>query len=342
MTEREWVWLQSVCSMSLNAKARLLEGPVPQIKEEELKKVDIIYSSCDELGIRIITFGSPDYPEGLKNIYAPPYALYVRGKISEAPAFAVIGTRNASPYGMKMAGLIASELAEGGAAVISLLTGGIDRTATEAALDCGGKVIAVAASSPEMADEELAARILASGGAVISEHCPGVNPNRAYFRSRNRIASGISRGVVVVEAPMKSGTRLFVEEALEQGRDVFAVPGNADSENSSGIIRLIREGAVPVCSGRDVLEETGIVINEKPTINKKIIDKRQERNYIDLTVLPENELMVLEALQSGIETADEITESTGLGSADVLSALTMLQIQGIVKKHAGGFRCEGN
>lgn len=337
MTDRECIWLQSVCKAGLNAKVEMLEKGDNAIPDCDQEKVDIIYKNCDKSEIDILTYNSPDYPSGLKCIFAPPYALYKKGFIPKSSAVAVIGTRNASQYGLKMAKKISSELCAAGISIISLMTGGIDSAAVEAALEEGGNIIAVSAGPLEKVNEETARAIMQSG-ALISEYCPGTVPNKAYFRARNRIAAGISRAVVAVEAPLKSGTFYFVEEALEQGKDIFAVPGNADSENSTGIIRLIREGAVPIVSGADLLEELGI--NSKPTIKKRI-DKRETPNYIDITELQPNEAAIVKAVVEGCTSPDDISDHLGMSASEVLTSLTMLQIKGIIKKEAGGFKYEG-
>lgn len=338
MTDREFIWLQSVCRAGLNTKAEMLENNDVSIPQADEKKVDIIIDSCNESGIDILTINSSDYPSGLKRIFAPPYALYKKGFIPQGPAVAVIGTRNASQYGMKMAKTISAELSAAGISIISLLTGGIDSAAVESALEEDGSIIAVLACPLEKVDEGIV-RTVTQNGAVVSEYCPGTSPNRAFFRARNRIAAGISSAVVAVEAPLKSGTFYFVEEALEQGKDIFAVPGNADSENSAGTIRLIREGAVPVVNGAEILEELGI--NSKPTIKKRI-DKHETPNYIDITELPPIEAGIVNAVIEGCTAPDEISEFLGVSASEVLTGLTMLQIKGIIKKEAGGFKYERN
>ena len=275
-----WLWLSSLTEVNLNAKAALLEvfgnpeaafhapkgfyagiegisaRDAEALEARDLTEALQIPELCEKEGIAFLTLEDARYPQRLKEIYAPPAVLYVKGRLPdldrEVPV-AVIGTRHASPYGIKMARNIAYELSRCGAVVVSGLTQGCDAAAAEGTLAAGGVCIGVL-GTPISARSSLPSRVCRQG-ALISEYAPGTVQRKTFFRARNRIAAGISVGVVVAEAPEKSGTRLFVAEALEQGKEIFAVPGNADSESGLGTIRFLREGARLVTHGWDVAED---------------------------------------------------------------------------------------
>ena len=278
-----WLWLSSLPEVNLNAKAALLEvfgsaeaafhapkgfyagieGISPRdaeaLEARDLTEARAIPKRCEEEGITILTPDDPRYPQRLKEIYAPPAALYVKGRLPDLDGgvpVSVIGTRHASPYGIKMSRNIAYELSCCGAIVVSGLTQGCDAAAAEGALAAGGLCVGVL-GTPITARSDLPSRVCRQG-ALISEYAPGTAQRKTFFRARNRIAAGISVGVVVTEAPEKSGTRLFVAEALEQGKEIFAVPGNADSETGQGTIRFLREGAQLVTHGWEVAEELDV------------------------------------------------------------------------------------
>ena len=383
MTDRKyWIWLSSHTNVSHNSKAAVIEffdnpenaffsprGSFREIEgvtshdaeileERDISRAEEIISQCEKLGQQIITIEDSEYPSLLKEFYAPPYVLYVMGTLPDFNreiGIAVIGTRNASPYGIKMGRQMGYELAACGGIIITGLTGGIECGSADAALKAGGKVVAVLGTSIEKAPDR--AVNIASSGAVISEYAPGTPFRRQFYRHRNRISAGLSRAVCVIEAPEKSGTRLFVAEALEQGKEIFAVPGNADSENSSGTLKFLREGAHPVAHGWEIAEELNSMYHgtldgsvrdtlndiyleeETPEIipeQKKIIDKENSACYIDKTQLTETQYKIVESLLNGCCAVDEIIISTGIPASTVLAELTMLQISGKVRKEAGG------
>ena len=206
------------------------------------------------------------YPNKLKLIYDPPELLYCLGDIRllNEPSIAIVGTRNASNYGKRIAYNLSQELSKRGVTIISGLASGIDSYAHEGAFKNVGKTIAVLGSGIDVIypkeNEDLYKSIIKNGGLIVSEFPLGTKPEKDNFPKRNRIISGLSDGVVVVEAKKKSGALITADLALEQGRSVFAVPGNIDSQNSEGTNNLIKEGAVPVTSYLDIL----IAIAERP------------------------------------------------------------------------------
>lgn len=302
-----------------------------------------------------ISIGDERYPELLRHIYNAPESLYVRGSFPDfqkETAVSVIGTRRASPYGLKMARTLGYEIAKCGAWIVTGIGSEIDSAAAEGAIQAGGKVIAVLGTPVENARSALAEKI-SENGALISEYPKGTVTQKAFFKMRNRIAAGISVGVLVVEAPEHSGTRLFVTEALNQGKDIFAVPGNADSEMSSGTIRLIKEGAKMVTHGWEVAEEyprrlhpvicenSGMECAVLPARQQKnIVDKKNVGRYIDVTVIPkdlsESEVLIYKAVGEGCRSTDEIVAKTGLAVSAVSGNLTMLQIKGLIRKDPSG------
>lgn len=382
-----WLWL-SAAAVSPRAKAALIEnygdaesvwnapagnfvhvaGVTAQeasiLENRDLSNANRIAGACEEQGIRILTYQDAEYPGRLRNIFAPPVVLYVKGKLPDVDneaLIAVIGTRKASAYGLKMGRDLAFQICCCGGKVVSLLTGGVDAEAAKGALSANGYCIGVLGTAHEEEYGYLA-RELSVRGAVVSEIPPGVRSQKHFFRDRNRIAAGLSAGVVVVEAPERSGTRLFAQEALEQGKEIFAVPGNADSENSVGTLSLIQEGAKLVTCGWDVLTEfesrfPGKLSDQgrrpapisRPFSGRAAdaaeqnlsVDKDEARGYIDLreqlSALSEDELLIVTAIGKGPTHADDIIEKSGLPTALVLKLLTMLTIKKYVSKRPGNY-----
>jgi len=218
--------------------------------------------------IRIVTWADREYPVQLKNIYDPPPFLYVNGKITldDALAVAVVGSRSASEYGRKVTEDLSRSLAAQGITVISGMARGIDSCAHYGALAGRGRTIAVLGSGVDVVyppENKKLYDAISAAGAIVSEYPPGTEPSSYHFPARNRIISGMSRGVLVVEASPKSGSLITARLALEQGRDVFAVPGNVYSYKSKGTNHLLRSGAKLVESAQDILEELQLQGDEK-------------------------------------------------------------------------------
>jgi DNA processing protein len=219
-----------------------------------MKKLEIKEISCKE----------NDFPESLKNIIPPPQKLYYRGSLSsiKKPCITIVGTRRATPYGLEIANLISRDLTEAGITIVSGLALGIDGAAHQGALKAKGKTVAVLGSGlNELYPKEhkkLAMDILSSEGALISEYEPETKPAPNQFLERNRIVSGLSLAVVVVEAPLRSGAISTAHHALEQGREVFIVPGPIHNSNYFGSHKLIRDGARLVSSARDIINDLNL------------------------------------------------------------------------------------
>jgi len=211
--------------------------------------------------VDIISINDSEYPEILRNIYDPPLSLYIRGnkKILNDDCIAIVGCRVCSQYGRNVAKELAYNISKHNINIVSGLAKGIDGVAHEGAIVAGGKTIAVLGNGLDtiypLENVTLAKEILKTGGAIISEYPLGESPKKQNFPERNRIVSGMSKGIIVVEAKEKSGTLITVDFALEQGKDVFVVPGNINSENSKGTNELIKQGAKLITTYKDVLEE---------------------------------------------------------------------------------------
>jgi len=224
-----------------------------------------ILSKLRDLGITALTLQDPTYPENLRHVADPPPVLFTRGTLcpNDAVAVALVGTRRATPYGKAVAERFATDLAQAGVTVVSGLARGVDTAAHRAAIRAGGRTIAVLGNGLDQVypseNHNLARGIVtADKGALVSEFAPGVPPDAVNFPRRNRIISGLSRLTVIVEAGEKSGALITADFALEQGRDVLAVPGSILSPSSAGSNYLLKQGAMPVTSAEDILEALGV------------------------------------------------------------------------------------
>jgi DNA processing protein len=288
--------------------------------------------AADSMGIRIVTQVDPEYPEYLKEIHDPPLALYVKGRIElgDKNAIAIVGTRRPSHYGRDIASSLSLALARSGFTIISGLATGIDTAAHENALHAQGRTIAVLGGALDCmypkSNIELAESI-AQNGAVISEFRLGRRPDKMTFPMRNRIVSGLSKGVVVVEAGRASGALITAHQALEQGRSVFAVPGRVDSERSRGCHDLLRNGAILVETSDDVLGEYDIRLSSV---------ERQEVVNTAIVGLSEDELNLVKLLEDGAQNIDNLIRGSGLKSSIVSGALISLEMKRVVRRMPGG------
>jgi DNA processing protein len=287
--------------------------------------VATLYREIESKGVRIATPVDDHYPTLLAEIPAPPPVLYFRGDLIETDrtAVAIVGTRRVTSYGREMAARLSADLARAGVTIVSGLARGVDGVAHQAALDAGGRTIAVLGSGinriypPE--HRKLAARI-AEQGAVLSDYLPDTPPDGVNFPPRNRIISGLSLGVVVIEAPDRSGALITVDFAADQGRDVFAVPGPVLAENSAGCNRLIREGARLVRSADDILEDLQLRR-----------DHRREAVTQQSLPLSEDERRLLAVLTLQPQHIDDLAELSDSTVAEISGRLMMLELQGLVR-----------
>jgi len=279
--------------------------------------------------VRVLVWGDPDYPAPLQQVGSAPPVIYVRGtlEVEDARAVAVVGSRRATAYGEAVAGDLARELAQRGLTIVSGLARGIDAAAHRGALDAGGRTLAVLGSGLDQIyppEHRGLAEAVGRTGALLSEFPLGTPPLRLHFPQRNRIISGLSLGVVVVEAGLGSGALITADHALEQGREVFAVPGRVHARYSEGCNRLIKAGAKLVESWEDVVSE--LVPALKPP------RRRARRAPPSLTP---DEQRVYEALAAGPLHIDAIIVATGLGGGRVASILVELEMRGVVRAVKG-------
>lgn len=277
--------------------------------------------------IRTINIKDENYPKLLKEIKDPPKVLYVRGELkTEENCFAVVGTRMFSPYGKQVALEIAGDLAEAGLTIVSGLAPGIDTFSHQATVERSKRTIAVLGTGVDdksiypQSNLKLAKKILEIGGCLISEYPPGTKGTKFTFPNRNRIISGLSLGVLVVEAKQKSGALITAEWAKKQGRKVFAVPGPIHSSNSKGPHYLIKTGAKLVENANDILKELKLPIKELSSFYE---GETEEEN------------LILEALKEESLDIDRIIEKTKLSAAIVASTLAILEIKGKVRNLGG-------
>lgn len=387
-----WIWLSRLSGIRADQKLALLRifrdpeeiykadpcafSAVDGLSAKELQSLENrdlhsarkILSDCTEKNISILTFGDAAYPARLKNIAHPPLVLYYKGCLPDwesVPVIGVVGTRKASPYGLQTARQLGCQIAACGALVASGGADGIDTQALEGALQAHKRVIVVLGFGADVvypAKNKALFEQAQKQGCLLTEYAPGTPPNSWNFPQRNRIISGLSCGTVVVEAPERSGALNTARHTLEQGRDVFVVPGNVDSTSSAGSNQLLREGAIPVFTGWDVVSQyeylyPGFVRRvdvtagetvlkqqsvfpgaETRTDNKSIDNPGKSRYSVEdnrALNLTEEEKAVLSHLTHQPVHVDKVIDAAGLPAGKVLSVLTMLAMKGAVKNHPG-------
>ncbi len=315
------------------------KGVGPELARKILEQRDKVSPSDEEdrafrLGARIVTCLDAEYPAPLKKIYDPPLALYVQGTLEarDAHALALVGTRHATHYGLSTADRMGYQLAKVGFTVVSGLARGIDTASHRGALKGGGRTLAVLGSALDClypAENEELARQIAQQGAVISEYALGRQPDRTTFPYRNRVVSGLSMGVVVIEAGVNSGALMTAEQALEQGRSVMAVPGRLDSAASKGPHRLIKNGARLVEDVDDILLEFEFLIPPEKKKNAQALDPRPQIQ------LAEEEQKIVRALWENPLDMDSLVRKTGLPVSRVSSLLIALEMKRVIRMLPG-------
>lgn len=320
--------LQSVRGIGEKLRCSILEqrGQIDPAAETE---------RAEALGIRIITPLDDEYPEALKAIHDPPLALYVRGNFlpNDTHALGIVGSRKATHYGLNVADRMAYQLAQSGFTVVSGLARGIDTAAHTGALKAKGRTIAVlGAAIDQLTPPENAelADAIAKSGAVVSEYPLGRQADRQTFPYRNRIISGVSMGVLVVEAGAKSGSLHTADAALEQGRTVFAVPGRIDHPAAKGTNRLIKNGAKLVDNVGDILEEFELLI--PPGVLGEPEKQPAARPEIPLS---EEEKKLVEILWQGEQDVDSLTRETEMASSEISGLLLGLEMKRVIKMLPG-------
>ncbi|MDF2532680.1 MAG: dprA [Clostridia bacterium] len=297
------------------------------VNNRSLEKIDKYLKKVKDNSIKIVLSNQEEYPGNLKTIYDPPPVLYCLGELKQddKEAIAIVGARKATDYGLKTAESLAEQLVQNGLTIVSGMALGIDAAAHRGAIKGGGRTIAVFACgviNPHPRSNINLYREILKNGAVVSEYPLGMNPYPGNFPARNRIISGLSLGTLVVEANIKSGSLITADFSLEQGRDVYAVPGNINSPSSMGTNNLIKNGAKLVDCVEDILCE----------LPSSCLIKAANKIHIHLE---DNEALIAAALLENGKTVDQIAAETGLGINEVLSNAAIMELRGIIKSING-------
>jgi len=312
-----------------------IEGVSEDIKEKVLanrnnQNIKRLFEKIQEQNLNVITIYDENYPNRLRYIYDSPRVLYLKGQtfVDEELSIAIVGSRKSTSYGKWACEKFTRELVNMGVTIISGLAAGIDAIAHKMALENGGKTIGVLGSGIDVIYPKRNLSLykeMEEKATIISEFPIGMPPLAHNFPQRNRIISGLSLGVIVIEAQEKSGSLITAHHAIEQGKDVFALPGNINSIFSSGTNKLIRDGARPLLEIEDIIEEIH-ELKGSLSVNKKIED------YSDFS---DSEVKILRALEEGPLHADTIVYKTGLDISNVISILTILELKGAVQELSG-------
>ena len=319
-----------------------------------LAAVAKVFAVCQQKAIQLIGWGDDAYPEPLRHIQDAPPVLYVRGRseLLLRPQLAIVGSRNATRAGLDHAWQFAAALARKGYAVTSGLAQGVDGAAHAGALSAGGDTVAVVGTGADVvyprAHDELTRQIVAQG-VLVSEHPPGTGPKAGHFPKRNRIISGLSRGILVVEAGLKSGSLITARLALEQGREVFAIPGSIHNPLARGCHSLIRQGARLVETVDDIEEELQAWWNQPPAAPPPRPVRKIPPTTPDLFAskplaaampahLADREIAVLQALGYDPRSTDQLCTATGLPADQLMQSLLLLEMDGLIESVPGGFQ----
>ena len=382
-----WLWLAELPGLGNQARLALLrhfgspeaifladreelllaEGVEPEQAElalnRDLAGAEWLLRECQRLGLRILTIQDAEYPKRLRSIFDPPLLLYVKGRLpafDEEAAVAVVGTRKCTPYGIVAAERLGHELTACGGVVVTGLALGVDSAAARGALRAGGTVVGVTGNGLDVYYPPESRSLyddVAAAGALISEYPPGTEPVGSHFPVRNRIMSGLSVATLVVEAPERSGALITARLSLEQGRDVYAVPGPIDAPVSAGCNRLIRDGAGLAAGGWDVLRDyadrfpgklhplgdvpawTPLPTRRRtaaPPPPKPKPRKKAAPRAIGPEGLTDDQIALLRALEAETPIhVDDLIAATGIPARRASSALTILEVDGLVRQSDG-------
>ena len=364
---------------SLRQVELLSEEGFQALCDKDLRPAQKILAQCADGDIRILTYHDSLYPNRLKNISDPPLVIYYKGNLpnlDELPAIGVVGTRRGSTYGLNAARRMGYQIAKCGGVIVSGLAAGIDAMAMKGALAAQSTVIGVLGCGADVVYPASSRELYAQTqrcGCILTEFPPETPPAKWNFPRRNRIISGLCCGVLVVEAPERSGALITARQAAEQGRDVFVVPGNIDVTSCQGSNALLRDGAVAVASGWDVMQEyeqqfpsvicrfngslqipmpeperekeelkvaqITKIPTPKPRKKKKDIDNGARSPYIDvekpMPKLSAEEQVVVACLRGGRRLADDVITELGTSAGQILATLTILEVKGIVRRLPG-------
>ena len=324
----EAAWLANEYQLkSIGIDKRTLQNFIQVRADVDL---DVIYEEVKRKNIDLLTWETADYPSFLREIDVPPPLLYLNGELKpdDEWSIAIVGTRKLTSYGRQLARDITMGLVRKGITIVSGLARGIDTIAHKTALEMGGRTIAVLGSGVDQIyppeNRQLARQIVENQqGGILSEYALGTKPQAKNFPPRNRIISGMTRGTVVIEGGIKSGSLITAKFALEQNREVFAVPGNVNSPVSAGPNYLIQQGAKLVTCAEDILEE----LNLTQAAEQKVVQLSLPESAEEAAILPQ--------LSKVARHIDEISRLSGLPSGQVSSTLTILELKGIVQNVGG-------
>lgn len=343
----------------------LTQAQLGELLNKDMREAEKLQNICRRKDIHILSIQDEAYPSRLRNIVDPPLVLFYKGVLpdfTQMPAIAVVGTRKATAYGLNIARRFADEIAQCGGLVISGGAAGVDTMALQGALDVAGQTVAVLGCGVDVVYPRINRRLfmlIQERGCLISEYLPGTQPKPWHFPERNRIISGISNGVLVVEAPERSGALITAADALEQGRDVYAVPANIDMPTCAGSNALLSSGATAVFSGWDVVKEYAprypgrVEYRENqaaksqlyvaqtvrlPITDKKDIDIPADNSYsvtVDNHALTLEESQVLACLDHMPKHMDEVIAQLDMPAGEVMKVITNLSLKGMVISHPG-------
>ncbi len=327
MTENKDILGKKKCIEILIDKKNIKEEEVLKSNEPHLleKQLRIL----QQKNVRMLTILDKDYPLNLLNLDDSPPILYCRGKLlpEDSNAISIVGTRRATEYGRAVARVLGKKLSELGITIISGMANGIDTQAHIGALEAGGRTLAIMGTGIDLiypaSNRNLATKIV-KHGALITELPPLSRALPYHFPARNRIISGLSKAVVAVEAPFKSGVFSTVRWALEYGRDVYALPGDINRKVSEGTNKLIKTGAIPLTSYKDILENTELKIKEE-----------KEKDIKEIPDLSEQEETVYKALEIKPKSTDVLAGETGLKPQIIMTAMALLELKGLSREVSG-------
>ena len=382
-----WIWLSTCFSLGSGKPQQLVEEYDPEylynnvdevcgkalyltennrnsLRKTSLEKAERIYKSTLPQNVRVVTYNDSEYPENLKHIYSAPIVLYVKGDISylnDSVKITVVGTRKASDYGKKVTGNLSYVLSLAGAVTVSGCAAGIDEFAHRGAIKAKARTVGVLGCGHGVnyptQTEKVRNEILMCGGALISELPPGTKVTRGYFPVRNRIMAGIADGVIVTEAPVKSGSLITARLANDMNRDVFCIPPrDIFDKNFMGVVPLLRDGAKAVYEATDVLEEYTVRYEGKLDLeradkfsfveetadflaeNEKLPAKTEETVSKEIKTpsgLSDKQMKIYSLMDEEPVHVDELTQKSGLACFEVLSVLTELELLDVIKAHSG-------
>jgi DNA processing protein len=341
---------------AIEAPAAALSSSIPRFKPDQAQAFIDFCRAFDPVaeraaleakGVQVIKLGDAAYPARLAQLPDPPYLLHLRGELPSlgAPCIAVVGTRDPSDYGRRMARQLAEGFAKAGVWVVSGLAAGIDAEAHRACIEAGGRTLAVMGrglnSIYPSSNRGLADQILAKGGGLLSQFSMQAGPLQMHFPMRNSVVSGLSLGVVVVEGELDSGSLITADRALDQNREVFAVPGLADAAMAQGPLHLLKQGAHLVRDAQDVLEQLRLA-EPKPRTRSVVVPEPDGPAALDPGLDPATPAgRVWRALGAGPRSLDQLALDSGLNAGDLAAVVTELELLGAVKALPGA-RIERN